>query len=153
MPVLSNVKHERFAQALAAGQSLERAYTSIGYKYERRNAVKLQNRVRPRVDEILSKSADKVGVSIERIVAKLASIAFADVKHDKIKPSDQIKAAELLGRHVGMWPKSDKGDEAGMSLEQLFDSRVRACRRARSPARDRDGRNEGNSGELILASP
>ncbi len=120
MPVLSNVKHERFAQALAAGQSLERAYTSIGYKYERRNAVKLQNRVRPRVDEILSKSADKVGVSIERIVAKLASIAFADVKHDKIKPSDQIKAAELLGRHVGMWPKSDKGDEAGMSLEQLL---------------------------------
>jgi phage terminase small subunit len=55
VPPLENVKHERFAQALAAGKSAVDAYECAGYRPNRGHASTLRKnpRLLERVDEIL----------------------------------------------------------------------------------------------------
>jgi phage terminase small subunit len=93
MPVLSNPRHESFAQALAKGKTADEAYASAGFKPDRGNASRLQQKdsIRQRVAEILSrastieekaieKAIEKLAISKERIASELAKIGFADIR-------------------------------------------------------------------------
>ncbi|WP_411914157.1 terminase small subunit [Bosea thiooxidans] len=81
VPVLSNPKHERFAQELAKGSSASAAYVAAGYAKSDSNASRLSGneKVRSRVEELLGEGAEKAGVTIERIVAELAKVGFANM--------------------------------------------------------------------------
>jgi phage terminase small subunit len=81
MPVLSNAKHERFAQEIAKGVTAEEAYKLAGYSPSLKNAQRLKSNegIRSRVEEILSQAAKKAGISVERILDEYAKIAFADI--------------------------------------------------------------------------
>lgn len=65
MPVLTNPKHEAFAQARAKGKSADEAYASAGYSRHDGNAARLSGneRVRARVAELVAKQADKSELS------------------------------------------------------------------------------------------
>lgn len=80
MPLLTNPKHERFAQELAKGLSASAAYVAAGYAKSDSNASRLSSneKVRTRVQELLQEGAEKAGVTIQRIVDELAKIAFHD---------------------------------------------------------------------------
>lgn len=82
MPVLTNSKRELFAQALAAGNTADEAYKAAGYNPHRANAARMSANedVRSRVQEILSASAERAGITRERIQAELAKIAFGDIR-------------------------------------------------------------------------
>jgi len=80
MGVLKNPRHELFAQEVARGTALERAYAMAGYKPDPKNAARLtkNDAIRTRIDEILTLAAKKVGISIERVLTELAKIGFSD---------------------------------------------------------------------------
>lgn len=82
MPVLKNPKHELFAQEIAKGVTLESAYASAGYSPSRKNAQRLRTNegVSRRIEEILSRAAQKAGVTVERVMAELAKIGFSDIR-------------------------------------------------------------------------
>ncbi|WP_406853505.1 terminase small subunit [Alsobacter sp. KACC 23698] len=82
MPVLKNAKHERFAQEISKGATADEAYALAGYSPHRSNAARMSanEHIRSRVEEILSKAADKVGVTVERVISELAKIGFADIR-------------------------------------------------------------------------
>jgi phage terminase small subunit len=82
MPVLKNPKHELFAQEVAKGVTLETAYALAGYAPSRKNAQRLRSNegVSRRVEEILSRAAEKTGVSIEKVLSELAKIGFSDIR-------------------------------------------------------------------------
>lgn len=82
MPILSNSKHERFAQALAQGMSASAAFVEAGYKAHGSNASRLSqnDKVRSRVDELLAAGAEKAGVTVQRIVDELAKVGFANMQ-------------------------------------------------------------------------
>lgn len=80
MPVLSNAKHERMAQAMAKGKTATEAYVIAGYKNHDGNACKLSAKVRGRVEEIIGKAAEKAGVTIERVLGELALIGFSNMQ-------------------------------------------------------------------------
>lgn len=93
MPVLKNAKHERFAQALAAGATADAAYVTAGFKANRGNATTLKHKqsVQNRVDEILEKAerveqraTDKaieaLSITKERVLAELGKIGFSDIR-------------------------------------------------------------------------
>jgi phage terminase small subunit len=82
MGPLKNPKHELFALGLAKGLSATEAYTAAGYKPDRGNAATLTTKynIQARVLEITTKAAEKAGVTVERIVAELAKIAFSDIR-------------------------------------------------------------------------
>ncbi len=69
MPVLSNPRHERFAQELAKGATNDQAYVAAGYAANRGNAcsLKAKQHIQKRVAEIQS-------LSVARIVQKSAVI-------------------------------------------------------------------------------
>ena len=82
MPVLPNPKQEIFAQEVAKGTGLERAYEIAGYSPDPKNAARLtkNDAVRTRIDEIMTLAAEKVGVTVERVIAELAKIGFSDIR-------------------------------------------------------------------------
>lgn len=93
MPVLSNAKHERFAQGLATGLSASEAYEEAGFKPSRSNAsvLKSQQNIVDRVDELLErretverraleKAIETLALTKERVLAELAKIGFSDIR-------------------------------------------------------------------------
>ncbi len=81
MPVLKNAKHELFAQEVAKGTPLEKAYAKAGFSPSAKNAARLRNSegVSRRIEEIMSRAAEKVGVTIEQVIAELAKIGFSNI--------------------------------------------------------------------------
>lgn len=81
MPVLANQRHELFAQKLAEGRSATEAYRLAGYKPSDQNAARLSktDKIRTRIDEILSESAERTGVTIDWIVSELKAIAGSNM--------------------------------------------------------------------------
>lgn len=86
MPVLSNSRHERFAQEVAKGSSARAAYEAAGYEATGQaigiNAGRLLKNasVRARVDEIVAAGAKRAEVSVERILREYARIGFSDIR-------------------------------------------------------------------------
>lgn len=82
MPILSNSKHELFAQEIAQGRSASEAFVRAGYKAHDGNAARLRGneKVRARIEEILAEGAERAGVTVERVVRELAKIAFSDIR-------------------------------------------------------------------------
>jgi phage terminase small subunit len=85
--MLRNARHEAFAQGVAEGKSSRAAYMAAFSKCKKdvaadASATKLLSRpeVRARIDELISAAAEKAGVTIERVVAELARIGFADIR-------------------------------------------------------------------------
>lgn len=70
MPVLSNPKHEAFAQALAKGKTQNEAYAEAGYRPHDGNAARLSGneRIVRRVAELQTKVAAKTEITLELLV-------------------------------------------------------------------------------------
>ena len=77
MPSLSNPKHERFAQALAKGETATAAYVSAGYEPNDGNAARLKgnDRIEARVAEILERAATRAEITVASISDRLLKIA------------------------------------------------------------------------------
>lgn len=82
MTVLKNARHERFAQELASGKSIDAAYVAAGYSQNRGNSARLNadERVRARVTEIQIEGAEKASVTVARVLQELGHIGFSDLK-------------------------------------------------------------------------
>lgn len=118
MTMLKNPRHERFAQAIAAGKSAADAYTEAGYAESRSAASRLSTNVNisTRVAELQSRVTDGVVITrqwvLERLVenANRAMQAAAPVGQDG-QPSGEYRyegsvanrALELLGKELGMF--------------------------------------------------
>ncbi|WP_024337992.1 terminase small subunit [Bradyrhizobium japonicum] len=81
MPILNNPRHERFAQALAAGKPASDAYVEAGYKENRHNAAALarEEHISTRVHEILAKGAERAEITVENVLRELAKLGFANM--------------------------------------------------------------------------
>lgn len=77
MPALSNPKHERFAQALAKGETATAAYVIAGYEDNEGNAGRLNRneQVQARVAEILERAAKRAEITVAGISERLLMIA------------------------------------------------------------------------------
>ncbi len=82
MPVLSNARHERFAQELAKGIAACTAYVTAGFKANDGNAIRLKGneRITARVAEILAAGAERAEITREMVVRELGRIGFSDIR-------------------------------------------------------------------------
>lgn len=82
MPVLTNIRHELFAQAVAKGADLVVAYEQAGFKRHESSASRLRSdaKVASRIDELLKDAALNSGITIERVTQEIANIAFLDLR-------------------------------------------------------------------------
>lgn len=101
MPVLSNQKHEAYAQALAKGKSATEAMREAGYSDPRNSSRLTKNdEIAARVAELQGMAADRVVVDREWVLAKLIENAKDTQKSN---PAASNKALELIGKELGMF--------------------------------------------------
>ena len=81
MPVLTNVRHELFAQEVAKGADLIAAYSHAGFKAHESSASRLRTdaKVASRIDELLYEAALATRITVGEIEQILASIARFDL--------------------------------------------------------------------------
>ena len=114
MPPLDNPKHERFAQAVAAGKSAVDAYESAGYRRNRGHASTLRKnpKLLKRVDEILETrgqiqqrgtlaAIERTRLTKTTIIEML--LADRELARKNGQSSAAIRATELLGIELGMF--------------------------------------------------
>jgi phage terminase small subunit len=100
---LANLRHERFAQALAQGKAANEAYALAGYRANDGNASRLKGneRISARVQEIIGRAAERAEVSLERVLRELKAIAFSNIsKAVTWGPSVQVREEEEDGHRV-----------------------------------------------------
>lgn len=92
MPALSNPKHERFAQALAKGETATAAYVIAGYEDNEGNAGRLNRneQVQARVAEILERAAMRAEITVAGISERLLMIAD---KGEKLSEASGLSVA------------------------------------------------------------
>lgn len=136
MPVLSNAKHELFAQGLAEGKTADEAYIAAGYTENRGNASRLKanENIMKRVDEILGASAERVEITKARVLEELGKIGFSDIRKvftetgslRRIEDLDDdaaacLSAVEVVTRKV---PGGDSDEVEHVAKIKLWDKRA-----------------------------
>lgn len=129
MTVLKNPRHEAFAQSLALGRTADDAYAAAGFKPNRGNAVRLKanESIASRVDEILSRGAERAEVSVARIIEELARIGFSDLRKaftpagSLRDPSewDDATAAAISSIEVITRPTGERDDDGRAIVENV----------------------------------
>lgn len=104
MPVLKNVRHERFAQELAKGKTATEAYTAAGYKGDRTAASRLSTNVNvaARVKELQSKTVKKVEITVQSLADELEEARAIALKEGQTSAavSATMGKAKLFGLGV-----------------------------------------------------
>ena len=103
MPVLSNPKHERFAQGLAAGKTADEAYTDAGYRAHRGNASTL--RANQSIKDRIAELQDSAAARTEITVATLTEMYQRDREfaYEMKQPGAAIRAADSLAKLYGLF--------------------------------------------------
>ncbi|MDX2080250.1 MAG: hypothetical protein SFU53_05645 [Terrimicrobiaceae bacterium] len=102
---LKNPRHERFAQALAKGQTLEAAYRGAGYSGGRSAASMLARRgeITRRVEELRDDSAEAMGFDRRDF---LTTLRDRFVNGDPLNPTT-ARYGEILAKAQG-WNEPEK---------------------------------------------
>ena len=149
MPVLTNPKHERFAQELASGKPYHESYVIAGYKPNPSNACNLQKttKIAQRLTELLEEreriqgqvTADAIkaaGLTKEWIIEMLTQNVHRAMQAEPVLDRKGIptgeyvyqgsvanRAIELLGKELGMFIDRKEvgrpGEFESMNADQL----------------------------------
>ena len=108
MPMLTNSRHERFAQGLAQGKTADEAYKRAGYKENRCNASRLKTNehISSRVAELQERVVEGVILTREWVIERLIENVnrAMELKDGTIaNGSVANRALELLGKELGMF--------------------------------------------------
>ena len=76
MPILSNPRHEEFAQGLAQGKPASTAYEEAGYRANDGNCIRLKGneRVLARVAELQGQGAERAVVTLQSLIDEAGDI-------------------------------------------------------------------------------
>jgi phage terminase small subunit len=114
MPIISNPRHERFAQELAKGKTADEAYEAAGYAQNRGNATRLKanESVVKRLSELQTRTAERAVVTAETLIAEAEEIrkaafaagvyaaAIAAVKEKGVLAGVRVEKRDNTTRHV-----------------------------------------------------
>lgn len=109
MPVLQNVRHEKFAQLVSVGVSLIDAYGKAGFTENAGSASRLQKsaKVHARIEELSSKVHEKLAhraaLNRDWVLGAMQEVALRCMSADNFQPAPAIRALELLGKDLGLF--------------------------------------------------
>jgi phage terminase small subunit len=104
MPVLSNAKHELFAQLLAKGRGQAEAYAEAGYTPSEPNASRLtsNDKVAARVAEIQGRAAIRTEITVAAITERLMRLADMAEKTGAVKDQATGEVMETSPKHLAI---------------------------------------------------
>src|SRR5215469_14491 len=114
MGLLTNARHERFAQEIVKGTPVRKAYMIAGYPANRGNAsrLRLHQGIKARIDELRAQktaavelgqlaAAEQAGLSHLWVLRSLRRNCVLAARRGDMAAS--TRAAELIGKHIGMF--------------------------------------------------
>jgi hypothetical protein len=101
MPVLTNQRHERFAQELAKGSAISEAYVSAGYKPSPGSATRLSRKVKDRIKELTQDGANKTVVTIASLIAETEEARQLAMSTEQ--PAAAVAALTAKAKLSGLW--------------------------------------------------
>src|SRR5262249_47385296 len=124
MPILSNSRHERFAQGLASGKSATEAYKDAGYKSDRTAASRLATNVnvQARVRELQTIAAERTKVTVSSLIREAEEVRGLAVAERQLSAANT--AIVTKAKLAGLWvDRSEVGevDLTRMTREELKD--------------------------------
>ena len=123
MPILANSRHERFAQAVAAGHSASDAYEAAGYTPSRHHASRLatNGNVKARIAELQGKATERTIFDLQWLLDK-AEEARAGAMQAK-QHSAAVAAIREIGTLTGLRVEKREQKEidefTGMTADQM----------------------------------
>jgi phage terminase small subunit len=127
MPVLSNARHELFAQELAGGNSATEAYRLAGYRVDDKSAAECASRlsrninVSARIAEIKERGARRAEITVESLIAECEEARKLAMSIEQ--PSAAIAAVRekgvLSGKRIEKSEHGEPGDFDDLSDEEL----------------------------------
>ena len=128
MPVLDNIKWERFAREVVAGKTYTDAYKSLSFKAKdpakAGSALAKNSEVQGRIREltrrvtnkVVERTADRVALTKEWVLEKLRDNAEEALQ---VKGGSAVanRALELLGNHLGLFKEPEQ--RLPVNLEDL----------------------------------
>ena len=119
-------KQKVFADEYLIDLNATRAY-KVAYPTVKKDEVAAVNgnrmlrnaKVAEYIQERMQERQKRTEITQDRVLNELAAMAFADVAEAveiRLKPSDKLKALELLGRHLGMF--RDRVEVSGIDEEK-----------------------------------
>ena len=130
MPVLSNAKHELFAQEIAKGNSQGEAYKTAGYNAEGHAAESAGNRlmknveVQARIVELQGRGAKRAEVTIESLIQEAAEIQAAAL--DSGQHSAAVAALTAKAKLSGLWVEKTENRNRNIDANGLSDDELAA---------------------------
>jgi hypothetical protein len=112
MGMLSNGRHEAFAQSLAEGKSVEAAYREAGYLPNSGNASRLNGNeriiarvgeLRALVQEMRKHSLQNIALTKDWVIEQLIGVVMDARSQEKPDSAGANKALHLLGLELGMY--------------------------------------------------
>lgn len=127
-PILTNPRHERFAQELAKGQSADAAYEAAGFKKSRSAASRLSAKVniRSRVAELQSQTAERAIVTAESLIAEAEEARVGAIAAGRFAAA--VSAIKEKGVLSGV--RVEKRDNTTRHVTDLSDDELAAIARA-----------------------
>jgi phage terminase small subunit len=104
MGELSNSRHEKFAQELAAGNSADASYEAAGYRKHRGNAARLSanEHVKNRVKEIQAVGAERAAVTVQSLIDE-AEDARIKAMESPNGAAAAVSAITAKAKLAGLW--------------------------------------------------
>lgn len=104
MPVLTNPRHEAFAQERAKGKTVDEAYVLAGFSANRGNAARLNanESVRARIAEIQAKASKRAEITVQSLADELEEARAIALKEGQTSAavSATMGKAKLFGLGV-----------------------------------------------------
>lgn len=119
-------KQERFVQEYLVDLNATAAAKRAGYSEKRASELGYQllrkTTVQAAIQRAIQDRSQRTGVTQDYVIEKLKAIAdkqASDAPDSDLKYSSQIKAIELLGKHLGAWEPQNKQQTAVEDLTAL----------------------------------
>lgn len=98
---------KRWCELTVAGMTGVDAFNQIGWKGRRPDIKTAQwhalKQIRDYKAHLEARATKKAELSIDRVIADLIAVKDRCMAGEGFKPSDAIRALELLGKHLKMW--------------------------------------------------
>lgn len=119
MPVLTNTRHERFAQELAKGKTSDEAYQLAGFSANRGNATRLKanESVVARVAELQQRGAEKAVLTVESLIDEAGVIQQRALEDGQYGPA--VSALTAKAKLAGHWVEKKEDVTIRKHLEQI----------------------------------
>lgn len=76
-------------------------------------------KIKAYLDEMTTQRAERLDVTADKILIEITKVAYVDIEdtESEVKPSDKLKALDMLGKHVGLYERDNEQSKTKVEVK------------------------------------